>query len=441
MDRPAGFLGFTVIWSGQLLSTLGTRMTNFALSIWIWDQTGRASDLALMTLCAFLATVVFSPIAGSLIDRWDRRVTIILSDLGSLAATVAMIVLFWTGTADVWHLYLINIVTGAFLAFQAPVYNATITQMMAKEKFPRANAMMSLSKSVPGVFSPGLAAVLLAVADVKFVLAIDGLSYLFAIGTIFLVAMPKAVRKTIARAGVLRDSVVGFKYLFERPGLLGLGLIMFGLTTLSAMGWIVLTPMIMARTGGDTGQVGIVQAVGAIGGVIGGIVVGALKPTPRKMARILVGIAVFSILGRVLLGVGGSVVIWSVGWFFAWACLPFIIAYESSIWQQKVAPDVQGRVFAARNLVDNLAPPIAFGTAGPLADFVLEPAMRDGGALTGTFRPLVGSGTGAGMALIFVFTGVLGVVLAVVGYLFRPIREVETRLPDHDEAKKVSETV
>ncbi|WP_405889397.1 MFS transporter (plasmid) [Streptomyces sp. NBC_01136] len=423
-----------MIWSGQLLSTLGTRMTNFALSIWIWDKTGRASDLALMTFCAFLATAVFSPIAGSLIDRWDRRLTIIISDVGSLVSTLGMIALFWAGSAAVWQLYLINIVTGACLAFQVPVYNATISQMMSKEKFPRANAMMSLSKSVPGVFAPGLAAVLLTFADIKLILAVDALSYVVAIGTIFLVTMPEVVKKTAANGGGrLSDSLFGFRYMIQRPGLLGLSLMTFTLTVLAAMGWIVLTPMIMARTGGDQSQVGVVQAVGAIGGVIGGVVVGALRPTERKMVRILPGIVVFSVLGRVLLGLGQSVVFWSVGWFFAWSCLPFILSYEQAIWQQKVAPEVQGRVFAARNLVDNLAPPIAFGTAGPISDFVLEPAMRHGGALARVLRPLVGNGAGSGMALIFVFTGLLGVLLALGAFLFRPLREVESRIPDHDD--------
>jgi MFS transporter, DHA3 family, macrolide efflux protein len=440
--RPSGFLGFTVIWSGQLLSTLGTRMTNFALSIWIWDRTGRASDLALLTFCAFLATAVFSPIAGSLIDRWDRRLTIIISDIGSLVATVGMIALFWVGSAALWQLYLINIVTGACLAFQVPVYNATISQMMSKEKFPRANAMMSLSKSVPGVFAPGLAAVLLTFADIKLILAIDGLTYAVAIGTIFLVTMPDVVRKAAAKStGRLSEAAFGFRYMIRRPGLLGLNLMTFTLTVLSAMGWIVLTPMVMARTGGDQSQVGVVQAVGAVGGVIGGVVVGALRPTERKVVRILLGILVFSVLGRVLLGFGHSVVFWALSWCFASACLPFILSYEQAIWQQKVAPEVQGRVFAARNLTDNLAPPIAFGVAGPVSDFVLEPAMRHGGALTGALRPLVGTGAGAGMALIFVFTGLLGVLLALGGFLYRPLREVETRIPDHDERDDAEETV
>lgn len=130
--RPSGFLAFTTIWLGQLLSTLGTRMTTFALSIWIWQQTGHATDLALMTFAGFLATAVFSPLAGSLIDRWNRRLTIVLSDVGSGAATVLLLVLFATGSAQVWQLYAVNVLTGAFLAFQTPAYSSTISLMMRK---------------------------------------------------------------------------------------------------------------------------------------------------------------------------------------------------------------------------------------------------------------------------------------------------------------------
>src|SRR5918911_1145893 len=124
--RPTGIAAFTVLWLGQVLSTVGTRMTNFVLGIWVWQRTGQASDLALLIFSAFAATVLASPVAGSFVDRWNRRVTIMLSDLGSAAATLVTLVLFLTGTVELWQLVVVNAVTGAFLAFQGPAYGAAI---------------------------------------------------------------------------------------------------------------------------------------------------------------------------------------------------------------------------------------------------------------------------------------------------------------------------
>lgn len=430
--RPSGLLAFTVIWLGQLLSTLGTRMTNFALSIWIWQETNRASDLALMMFVAFSATVLCSPLAGTLIDRWDRRLTVVLSDAGSAVATLLLLGLFLTGSAEFWHLLVVNALTGAFLAFQFPAYSSTISLMMEKEHYPRANAMLSLVRSVPAIFAPALAAGLLTLTSIEVILLLDAVSFMLAIGTVFLVTIPQVPPREQEKTSVWKDSLFGLSYIVRRPGLFGLQGILFAISLFAAMGWILLTPIIMARTGNSEEQVGLVQSLGAVGGVLGGLALGALKPTRQKMIRLLWAIVVFSLFGRILLGLGDSLVIWAAAWTCAWLCIPFIDGYGQAIWQEKVEPAVQGRVFAARQLIENLSMPIALGAAGPLADFYFEPQMKPGGSLEPIFGGLVGTGPGAGMAVIFVLTGLLGILVAAAGFSVRSIREVELLIPDHD---------
>jgi MFS family permease len=430
--RPAGFLAFTVIWVGQVLSTLGTRMTNFALSIFVWNTTGHATDLALMTFAAFAATAVFSPIAGSLIDRWNRRLTILMSDLGSAAATGLLLILFATHSVAVWHLYLVNILTGAALAFQAPVYGATISLMVKKGHFPRANAMLSLAQSIPGVFAPAVAVTVLHLADIKLILTVDIVSYLIAIGTVFLVVIPdRPEGEPEERRSVWRDSVIGFRFITAHRGLLGLQAILFTTYLFGVMGWLTLIPMVLARTGNNQAQLAIVQSVGAIGGAIGAALIGALRSTEHKLIRMLLAILVFNVFGRVFLGLGDSVVFWSIGWACAWGSIPVFLGYGQAIWQEKVPPELQGRVFAARNLLESIATPIALGLAGPLADYVFEPAMRPGGALAGLLGPVFGVGPGSGLAVIFVVTGLLGASTTLIGFKVPAVRHVETLLPDH----------
>lgn len=431
--RPSGFGAFTVLWIGQLLSALGTRMTAFALSIWVWQKTGSVTDLAFMMFFALGVTVLFSPIAGSLIDRWDRRITIVLADVGSAVATFALLALFLTGSVQLWQLYLVNALTGASLAFQLPAYASTVTVMMEKGRYPRANAMLWAVRTLPVIFAPGLAAILLGVADIRLILFIDGLSFLIAIGAAFVVTIPPIPASDEPRSSLWQDCLFGFRYIISRPPLVGLESVLFAISLFAAVGYAMLIPLILARSGSEA-DVGIVLTVGAIGGVLGGIVLGTLRPPRRKMILVLGGILGFSILGRLVYGVGTEVVAWSAGLFFTHLFIPFIDGYGQSIWQEKVEPGVQGRVFAARQFIENISIPIGLAVAGPVADHVFEPAMRADGALAGTFGWLVGTGPGAGMGLLCVLVGVLGIGVGVVGFLNRTVRDVELLIPDHGKA-------
>lgn len=430
--RPSGFPAFTVLWLGQLLSAVGTRMTNFALSLWVWHETGRAFNLALLMFASFAATALLSPVAGSLIDRLSRRVTIVLSDLGSAAVTFVLVAVFLAGTPSVWFLYAVNLLTGAFLAFQLPAYSATISLMMEKGNYPRANAMLSLIRFGPGIFAPSLATVLLAATDIKVVLLVDALSYLVAIALVFAVVLPATPsQETTEKPGMWHDSLFGFRYLAGRPALLVLEGIVFAISLFAAMGYLMLVPLILARTGSDT-DAGLVLSIGAVGGVVGAVVLGALKSTDNKVSRMLLAIVVFSIFGRILFGVADSVVLWAVAMFVTHLCIPFIDGYSTSVFQEQVEPSVQGRVFAARQFIETMAVPLGLLAAGPAADRFFEPQMRPGGALAGAFGGLVGTGPGAGMGLVCVLVGVLGIAVAVAGFARRDVREIERRTPEPD---------
>jgi MFS family permease/uncharacterized protein YbdZ (MbtH family) len=425
--------GFSVLWVGQVLSSIGTRMTNFSLGIWVWQQTHRASDLALLTLVAYGATVLCSPLAGSVVDRLERRWTLIISDLGSAASTAVALTLFLRGTPSLWQLLVVNAVTGGFLAFQLPAYAAAITAMMPKKHYTRANGMLSLTRSLPAIFAPALAGALLGVFSIGSILLVDALSYLVAVGTVFLVAFPAAPAAAPEGPRERHAWLAGFRYIGDRPGMIGLRAIMFMVGLIAAISYIVMTPMVLARTGNDEAQLGAILSVGAIGGVVGGIAVGAL-PTPRRvMPWLLLGVLGFSVVGRLPLGVPHAPLLWALAWFGSWLAVPFMESYSQSILQRKVPPAVQGRVFAATQMIDNLAIPLGFGLAGPLADGLFEPRLAVGGDLVPVFGRLVGTGPGAGMAVIFVLSGLVGVVTAVGGWVIRPIRELEDDLPDHDE--------
>ena len=157
--RPTGTLAFTIIWIGQVISLLGTAMTGFALTIWAWQITGQATALALVGFFAFAPALLVTPFAGALVDRWNRKFVMMISDLAAIVSTIVVLLLFWTGNSQIWHLYVTGAFSGAFGAFQFPAYSAAVTTMVSKEQYGRASGMLSTAQFASNIFAPIMAAI------------------------------------------------------------------------------------------------------------------------------------------------------------------------------------------------------------------------------------------------------------------------------------------
>ncbi len=203
----------------------------------------------------------------------------------------------------------------------------------------------------------------------------------------------------------------------------------------AGIGFTLLAPMVLSRTANDSLMLGSVQTAGAIGGVIGGIAMSAWGGFKRRVHGVLAGWAI-SGLGMAIVGLAGGLPIWVVGIIVTALVGSLINGSNQAIWQAKVAPDVQGRVFSARRLIAWFTNPISPIIAGTLADFVLEPQMRAASNLSETFGWLVGTGPGAGMGLIIFFCGLFSALIGLAGYFIPAIHNAETLLPDHDELPK-----
>jgi len=427
--------GFSIVWLGQLVSMTGSGMTRFALTIWVWQETGEATALAIVAIFSFAPAIFFSPIAGAIVDRVSRKRIMIASDLAAGLSTVALLILFSTGHLEIWHLWAAGFFASAFESFQFPAYSAAITTMIEKKHYTRANAMLGMVHSASMIIAPFLAGALLALLGINGIMIIDIVTFLFAIGTLLLVVIPDPAETAVGRASrgtLLQESVFGFRYIFSNRSLLGLLLIFFTTNLTFGLTMILLAPMILSRTGSNEVILGTTMMMFGIGGVVGGLVIAAWGGFKRRIHGVLLGLIFLSIFGQIVVGVGQSMQVWAVGGFLAMFFMPLVNGSSQAIWQAKVSPDVQGKVFATRRLVAQISSPVAVILGGRLADAVFEPAMASGGAFARFFRPLVGSGPGSGMAVIFVFAGIVGVIAAVIGYLVPVIRDVETLLPDHD---------
>ena len=433
--RPSGLLGFSIVWLGQLVSMTGSGMTRFALTIWVWQETGEATALAIVAVFSFAPAVLLSPIAGAIADRVSRKKVMIASDAAAGLSTVAILILYSAGYLEIWHLWAAGFFASAFESFQFPAYSAAITTMIEKKHYTRANAMLSMVESAASIIAPAAAGALLPLLGINVIMLIDITTCLFAIGTLLFVVIPNPVETAVGRASrgsLLKESGFGFRYIFPNPSLLGLLLIFFATNLILGLAIVLFAPMILARTASNTLILGTAEMMLGVGGVAGGLVVAAWGGFKRRIHGVLLGLVFMSIFGFLVTGLGQSIQVWGLGAFLAMFFMPLVNGSSQAIWQAKVSPDIQGKVFATRRLIAQISFPLAMILGGRLADVVFEPAMASGGAFAQFFQPLVGSGPGAGMALLFVFSGVLGAIVALAGYLFPAIREVETRLPDHD---------
>ena len=427
---------FIIVWLGQIVSVLASSMSQFGLSIWMYQQTGSATAMGLMQVAFITPFLILSPIAGVMVDRYNRKLMMMVSDLAAIIATGGIFILFALGRLEFWHLYISAALNGIGNTFQWPAYSAAITTMVPKAQYGRANGLMSLMEAGPGVLAPLLAGALLPLIGLVGILTIDVLTFFFAIGALLFVFVPQPAHTSEgeeSRGSLLHEAAYGFRYIFARPSLLGLQLVFFFGNLFSGIGYTVLAPMVLARTASNSVIFGMVESAGAIGGVVGGVVMSAWGGFKRRVHGVLLGWILLSI-PFALVGIARDLPLWLPAMFLTSLFGPLVNTSNQAIWQAKVAPDVQGRVFSARRLIAWLTNPISPIIGGTLADFVLEPAMRSDGGLAGLFGWLVGTGPGAGMGLLLVICGLLCVLVPVICYFIPAIRNAETLLPDHDQA-------
>jgi hypothetical protein len=436
--RPAGMVAFVVIWLGQIVSVLASGMSQFALTIFMYEKTNSATALGLMQVFYITPFLLISPFAGVMVDRYNRKLMMMVSDLAAGLATLGILAVLYFDVWQFWHMYVASVIFGLGNAFQWPAYSAAISTMIPKEQLGRANGLMSLMEAGPGVIAPILAGTLLPVIKLTGILFLDVATFLIAVGALLVVHVPQPVRTQEgmqASGGMLKEAAYGFKYIFSRPSLLGLQLVFFAGNLFAGIGFTVLAPMILSRTGNDSLMFGSVQSAGAIASVAGGVLMSAWGGFKRRVHGVLFG-WILSGLGMAIIGLAGGLPVWIAGIVLSSIVIPLVNGSNQAIWQAKVAPDLQGRVFSARRLIAWFTNPISPIIGGVLADLWLEPAARAGSGLPAAFAWLVGTGPGTGMGLLLVFCGLAAALVGVAGYFSHPIVHAETILPDHDTLAK-----
>ena len=422
---------FLLIWFGQVISLVGSELTGFALGVWVYQRTGSATQFALIAVFTTLPAIALSPLAGAVADRLDRRLILILSDTGAALGTLSIALLLLVGRLEIWHIYVAMGISSAFRAFQWPAYTASISLLVPKEQFGRASGMIEFGQATAQTVSPLIAGLLLVVVQLVGVVLIDVATFLFAVTTLLLVRIPKPEKSEEAAEGgsFWRDVGYGWKYVVARPGLFVL-LIFFAAVNFSAAAiGVLIPPLVLSFTTVEV--LGVVLSVAFVGMLLGSIVMSTWGG-PKPGRRIQVVLALAFLQGLLIITDGlqpSAMLITAVGFVYLFVN-PIITGSDMAIWLSKIPPSIQGRVFATQRMLSWSTVPLAFLVAGPLADYVFEPLMREGGALAGSVGQIIGVGPGRGIALLFIVMGALMVLVTAAASLYPRLRHLEEEVPD-----------
>jgi len=397
---------FTFLWFGQIISLIGSAMTWFAFTLWAWEITGKASALATISFFAFLPTVLFSPIAGAFVDRWNRKLVMLLSDLATALGTLIVFLIYTFGDLQIWHIYTVSLLAGFFTAFQYPAYSAAVTTMLSKEDYARAEGMLGSARALSGILAPLFAAALFVRVGLSGIMLIDLATFLFAFTTLLMITIPQASQTEtgLQSKGTLWQEIgFGFRYIKQKQRLYALTVLFMLAGIFLAIGATLMAPLILSRTQNNESALATVQSTGAVGGIVGGVLLSVWGGTKRRIHNVLLGGAGACLLGIVWLGLSPTLLLWAIGSFFFAFFEPFVEGGNIAIWQTSVPADVQGRVFSARHLLVQIPYLIGILISGYLAE----------------------AGT---ISITLIFAGIAGTIVFLMGYVFHAVREAETLL-------------
>ena len=409
MKTKSNLRKFILLWAGELISSIGGGLTSFGLGVYIFQQTGSAANMALITLLGFLPTLLLSVPAGALADRYDRRLLMMIGDGCSALGIVFILVCMMNGGATLAQICIGVLISSVFSALLEPAFRATITDLLTREEFSRASGLVSLAGSARYLFSPILAGFLLTVSDVKLLLVID-------ICTFFLTVISAAVvrksigKKTAEKKEGLLDSIRdGWRILRSERGVLLLVLVSSAITLFMGMFQILAEPMVLSFS--DEKTLGITETICASGMLVSGLILGM-----RGIKRNFTGIMSMSLAaaGIMMIGFGlfENICTICISGFLFFAALPFANNCLDYLTRTHIPDDVQGRVWGLIGFLSQFGYVIAYAVSGVAADALGQ---------------WTGRGVGRGSAMVIQAAGGMMAAIAVSMLFIRSIRGLENK--------------
>ncbi|MDX2139286.1 MAG: MFS transporter [Chloroflexota bacterium] len=425
-----GMNAFYALVTGQFISMMGSAITRFGISVWVFNETGSTSAYTLLLFFSIFPIGIGALIAGPLVDRWSRRRVMMVSDVIAGLSTLVIAILFFLNALELWTLYAALFVNGVASAFSRPALDASIPLLVPTDKLTRAAGLSQMSGAVEMILSSALAGFVVGVFGLGVVFVIDFVTFGINILIIMFTAIPQPQRSAARQVAhnVWQDFVVGLSYVRQRPSLMYLlGLFSITMFLLPGVAYSLVTPLVL--TFANEQSLGLILSGFGVGSLLGGMFMAAWGKSRRRMQGIFAGMAVAG-LAAILISLRESTFLIGIGFLITGISFVFIMGLSRVIWQMKAAPDVLGRVFSLQLALGVGAQSLGALLAGVLADRVFEPLFIGDGALVNTVGVLLGTGTGRGMAFMFLLVGVIQIVVVLVSVAMPSVRQLEDRLPD-----------
>lgn len=419
-DRAFG--KFLLLWSGDFISAIGSGLTSFGLGVYVFQQTGKASLTALVTLLAFLPSILLGAPAGVLADRYDRRLLMVLGDSLSAVGLLFILGCLMRGEAHVWQICVGVTISSVFTSLLEPAYKATITDLLSEKQYSKASGMVQVAGSAKYLISPILAGFLLTISDIRLLLLLDISTFFVTVTTTLIVRRglnSKKEKTSFSFAADLRD---GWDALVKTRGIFTL--VIMGAMITFCLGFLqtLASPLVLSFS--DSATLGLLMTVIALGMLVSSILLGGIsikKGYVRLLAVSLFGAGVF----MALFGLRENILFIGTAGFLFFAMLPFANASLDYLLRTNIDNQMQGRAWGLIGLISQLGYVAAYAVSGVLADYVFTPLLIQGGSLSGSVGRVTGTGAGRGIGFLIVLAGLLLCITSVVLYQMRSVRALE----------------
>lgn len=412
---------YILLWSTQSLSALGSGLTGYALVLWLYAESGSALQTALLSVCSYAPYVLMSIFAGALSDRWNKKKTMLFCDLAAALSTVIVLVLIKTGNLEVWHLYVINAVSGLMNTVQQPAAEVAATMLIPEEHYQRTSGLRSFSQALNSILTPVISTALFTLAGIDAVITIDLCTFAAAFLVLLLfIRIPEPKEQETSKESLWTSAGKGLLWLKQNPLILKLILFLSVINLIASIYDAALPAMIISKSGETA--LGIVNTCVGIA-TLAGSALTALLPAPKNRVRAICAALLISMsTENFFLAFGNSALTWSVGSVLGWLTIPFMNANMDVIFRCTIPKEMQGRVFSCRNSLQFFTIPVGFFLGGILVDNVFEPFMS-GVSEDSTAAFLFGTGKGSGAAFLFFCIGAAGAAVCLIfGFILRKYR-------------------
>lgn len=412
---------FIILWLTQALSSLGSSMTGFALVIWLYNDSGSALTTALLTVCSYAPYVIVSIFAGAISDKWNKKAVMLVCDSFAALTTVCVLVLFKTGSLEVWHLYILNALNGLMNSVQSPASDVAATLLTPEKHYQKTSAMRYFSNSLVSILTPALAAAIVSFAGLDAVIAFDLATFAVAFTVLlFFIKIPEVPQNESSKETLLQSAKGGIFYLGRNKGILCMILFLSAINFIASIYNAALPALILSKS--DEAALGAVSSSVGIATLVGSVIA-TFFPKPKSRSKTICACLLVSMsTENFLLAFWNNTIAWCIGAVLGWLFIPLMSANYDVIFRSTVPKEMLGRVYSVRNTLQFFSIPVGYFLGGYLVDSVFEPFMA--GTENALLLNIFGTEKGSGAAFLFFVIGIAGVLVCAVFSRIKALREL-----------------